>query len=62
MERGPGLRHGPLGSRDRRFGRVGVGFGRVDTRKRFVDNADDPLLFGERRDVYLNALNLGLID
>src|SRR5262245_34533855 len=29
----------------------GVGFGGGDAVKRFVEDADDPLLFGERRDV-----------
>ena len=28
----------------------GVGFGGGDALKRFVEDADDPLLFGERRD------------
>ena len=36
----------------------GVGFGGGDARKRFVEDADDPLLFGERRDGNLIRLEL----
>ena len=36
----------------------GVGFGGGDPRKRFVEEADDPLLFGERRERHWNFLKL----
>jgi hypothetical protein len=34
----------------------GVGFGSDDTLKRFIEEADDPLLFGERGIRNLNGL------
>ena len=33
-----------------------VGFGGGETRKRFVEQANDPLLFGERGDAQFNRL------
>ena len=35
----------------------GVGFGGGDAVKRFVEDADDPLLFGERREANLRCSN-----
>ena len=35
----------------------GVGFGGGDALKRFVEDADDPLLFGERRDGNLRSFD-----
>ena len=38
----------------------GVGFGGGDALKRFVEDADDPLLFGERRDRNLTVFQISL--
>jgi hypothetical protein len=40
----------------------GVGFGGGEARKRFVQQADDPLLFGERGDGNFRILDFDLRD
>ena len=40
----------------------GVGFGGGEARKRFVEQADDPLLFGERGDGNFRVLDFYLRD